>query len=881
MALAADLSTLIDALITSVAKIPPDQKGSVRVQSVKRRVQGSLRTGSHTRTDQFAVTKQLEGLQEKFQILNRDELAEALHNRIAELENNRTSWHPEILSLFLQLSDRPALLSTVKRPEEVAKAPEAKETLSWSDLNAEGTAFSDEEIWEQVDFAGDSSDDDFSSVASDVSLPKHRPQSATTVDEGYNIPDEVFVPAEDEDLVASLEKAQFWRAENHPSLLQGEAATSRLVTESQLARETIFMLQGLPTSIYVRLDDDFGVDRRYTLAHSSSEALASLLQRFSEIGAKVNDLRRFTKLQQTIPYMQTFCRGLEDRLLEFDRMLSQVQCKYLSAGSTVSLIQLLVDVRQNSHELVLLAEMITKLADNSTDQPMCCLDSLYNLICMLEALGDESTSQRLAGLFFMCFKTYSSSIRLWMETGQVDASDSTFFVRSNRENENRDLRTLWHDWFVLDTGYRQQRIPQFLEAGVQKVFTAGKSMVFLRYLNAPPDIEAMRFEDLYSQDSSLLHVLPFPALVESAFEKLVDVDHSLSASFLRTELDQQCGLWSSLDALQHVYLAKDMSAVTIVDAKIFELIDRGRSWDDRFLLTEISRTAFSSVSVVDTSRLLMRPASTPLRVYQNRTVGILEAISIDYGLSWPIANIVTEGAMHTYQRISTFLMQIRRAKHAMVKQRVRDARITTPDDNDKLVHALHHNMLWVLDFIYGHLTYLVISTATRSLQKDLSSAQDVDAMIGAHQSYMSSLEAQCLLRKDLSPIHDAIINFLDLCVHFADLQAAHLLGDEGQQNPESLNAPRTKIDIQNEFDSDDDDDDEEEDYDHMNHEHTLTISFRDSTYSQQMKTVNSNFNYLTTLVTDGLKNLARADDGLQSWDILADKLEWRRSWHRN
>ncbi|KAG0155879.1 hypothetical protein PDIDSM_3052 [Penicillium digitatum] len=727
MALAADLSTLIDALITSVAKIPPDQKGSVRVQSVKRRVQGSLRTGSHTRTDQFAVTKQLEGLQEKFQILNRDELAEALHNRIAELENNRTSWHPEILSLFLQLSDRPALLSTVKRPEEVAKAPEAKETLSWSDLNAEGTAFSDEEIWEQVDFAGDSSDDDFSSVASDVSLPKHRPQSATTVDEGYNIPDEVFVPAEDEDLVASLEKAQFWRAENHPSLLQGEAATSRLVTESQLARETIFMLQGLPTSIYKR----------------------------------------------------------------------------------------------------------------------------------------------------------RNSIRLWMETGQVDASDSTFFVRSNRENENRDLRTLWHDWFVLDTGYRQQRIPQFLEAGVQKVFTAGKSMVFLRYLNAPPDIEAMRFEDLYSQDSSLLHVLPFPALVESAFEKLVDVDHSLSASFLRTELDQQCGLWSSLDALQHVYLAKDMSAVTIVDAKIFELIDRGRSWDDRFLLTEISRTAFSSVSVVDTSRLLMRPASTPLRVYQNRTVGILEAISIDYGLSWPIANIVTEGAMHTYQRISTFLMQIRRAKHAMVKQRVRDARITTPDDNDKLVHALHHNMLWVLDFIYGHLTYLVISTATRSLQKDLSSAQDVDAMIGAHQSYMSSLEAQCLLRKDLSPIHDAIINFLDLCVHFADLQAAHLLGDEGQQNPESLNAPRTKIDIQNEFDSDDDDDDEEEDYDHMNHEHTLTISFRDSTYSQQMKTVNSNFNYLTTLVTDGLKNLARADDGLQSWDILADKLEWRRSWHRN
>ncbi|OQE22662.1 hypothetical protein PENFLA_c012G05552 [Penicillium flavigenum] len=861
MALAADLSTHIDALITSVAKISPDHKGSARVQSLKRRVQGGLRTGSHTRTDQFAVAKQLEGLQEKFQILNRDELAEALHIRLAELESNRNSWLPEILSLLLQLSDRPALLSTVKPPEERAKAPEAKETLSWSDLRADGTEFSDEEIWEQVDFAGDSSDDDFSSVVSDVSPPKHRPQSATTVDEEYIIPDDAFVPAENGDLIASLEKAQFWRAENHPS-----ETTSRLITESQIARETIFMLQGLPTSIYVRLDDDFGMDRRYALEHSSSEALASLLQCFSMIGAKLNNVRSFTKLPQTIPYMQTFCRGLEDRLLEFDRVLSQVQCKYLSAGSTISLIQLLVDVRQHSHELVLLAEMIAKLGKDSIDQPMCCLDSLYDLICMLEALGDESSSQRLAELFFMCFKTYASSIRHWMETGQVDVSDSTFFVRTNRENG--DLRTLWHDWFILDTGHRQQRIPQFLETSVQKVFTAGKSMVFLRHLNALPDIEAMRFEDLYSSSQ----LLPFPALVESAFEKLVDLDHSLSSSLLRTELDQQCGLWSSLDALHHVYLAKDMSAVSIIDAKVFELIDRGRSWDDRFLLTEITRTAFSSVSVIDTSRVLVRPDSTQMRVSQNghRTVGILDAVTIDYGLPWPIANIITEDAIHTYQRISTFLMQIRRAKYAIVKQRVRDARNTTPDDNDTLVHALHHNMLWVLDFIYGHLTYLVISTAARSLHKDLSGAQDVDAMISAHQSYMSSLEAQCLLSKDLSHIHDAIINFLDLCVHFADLQAAHLLGDEEQH----MENPHTKKEPENEFDSDDDDDD-----DNVNHEHTLTVSFHDSTYSQQLKTVNNQFNHLTTFVIDGLKNLARAD-GLQSWDILADRLEWRRNWRR-
>ncbi|KAJ6070385.1 hypothetical protein N7467_011704 [Penicillium canescens] len=875
MAFAADLSTLTDALITSVTKISPSQKGSARVQSLKRRVQGGLRTGSHTRTDQFAVAKQLEGLQEKFQVLNRDELAEALRSRLVELEGSRNSWLPEILSLLLQLSDRPALLSTVDRIGKKDKPSEAPESLSWSDLNPEGAAYSGEGIWEQVDFTADSSDDDdFSSVVSDVSAPRHRPPSSTSIEEDYIVPDGIFTPEEDDDLIVCIEKAQFWRSENHPPVSQEKDKASQTITELQLARETIFMLQGLPTSVFWRLDDDVEIDRSYTLAHSSNESLASLLQCFGEIGAKINAVRDFIKTPQTIPYMQTFCRGVEERLHEFDGTLSQVQYGYLSAGSTISLLQLLADVRQHSHELALLAEMIARLGKSSTDQPMRCLDLLYDLICMLEALGDESASQRLAKLFFLCFKTYTRSIQLWMETGQVDPSDITFFVRANREG---DLRTLWHDWFVLDEGPRRQKIPQFLETSVQKIFTAGKSMVFLRHLNAllPETREKSDMTlDEISSDSLLL--LPFSASVESAFEKLVDIDHSLSAIRLREELDEKCGLWSALDALQHVYLGKDMSVLSMIDAKVFELIDRGRSWDDRFLLTEISRTAFSSIPAIDTSRLLVRPASTTSRESQNhRSVGILESISIDYGLPWPAANIITEEAIYSYQRISTFLMQIRRARYTIVKQRIRDARNTPVEKDDTLVHALHHNMLWFIDFIYGHLTYLVISTATQSLHAALFETKDVDSMIAAHQSYMSSLEAQCLLSENLSPIHKAVISLLDLCVHFADLQTAHLSGtsnskeeDDEEDSLEAVKIRPTKKDPEDEIDSDDEDDD-------MGHEHTLTVSFHDSTYDQQMRKVKLQFDHLATFVADGLKGIARAD-GLPSWDILAERLEWRR-----
>lgn len=805
--------------------------------------------------------------------MNRDELAAALRSRLAELQIYPNAWRPEILSLLVQLSDRPTQLAKFDpstRPFGTDQVPE--QTLSWADLDARGAAFSDEDIWQEVDFGPGSSDDEFGSVTSDVSLTRGTPLTSLDPEEEYVIPDEAFMSGEDEDLIASMKNAQFWRLGNTDPVPQGKVEAPRLITELQLARETIFMLQGLPTSIFWRVDNDIEVDRNYTLTHSSYAALSSLLKLFTEIGSKIDALRRFTEAPLSIAYMQTFCRGIEGRLHDFDGFLSRIQRGYLSAGSTVSLLQLGEDVRQSSRQLLLLSDLVSELAATPTDQPMRCLDLLYNLVCMTEALGDEETSRALATLFFSCFKTYTRSIQLWMESGQIHTLDTAFFVKL--KSDNGDLRTLWHEWYEIEV--HRQNIPQFLEPSLYKVFTTGKSMVFLRHLNAPPDrSESVAkahaiFDDVYSEASSM--ALPFPALVESAFHRLVDAHHSTSAALLRTELDEQCGLWASFEALHHVYLGQDVSILSIIDTKIFELMDRGRSWDDKFLLTEVTRSAFSAIPTMDLSRLVIRSANSSSHDNQNltRTVKILEVISIDYVLPWPVANIVTQDAIHTYRRVSTFLMQIRRAKYALVKQRLRDGRnIAAGGRDEALVRSLHHNLLWFLDTLYTHLTHLVISIANRSFHQALTNAEDVDAMITTHDFYMSSLESQCLLSENLSPIHEAIVNLLDLSIHFADLQTVHA-AEEGMfdlGDASMLNTLRRK-----KRDSSDLDSDEEDDFEH---EQTLTISFRNSPYDLQMRNVKRQFEHLINFVSDGLKGVARAD-GLPSWNILAERLEWRK-----
>ena len=862
MAIPASISALTDELVATVAKV---DKRNPRFKILKRRTEDTLRANAHGRTNQFAVVKQLEGLQEKFQVLNKDDLADALRARLTELNEHRDSWFPEILSLLLQLADRPAQLSKVDRIERL-KPQEHVESLSWTELDVSGTAYCEEDIWESVDFGAGSSEDDLSSVSSDSYHGRSLPQTSIALEEDYVIPEDLFSSGEDEDLVDSIKSAQFWRNEASADTDRHGGNSSQVLTELQIVRETIFMLQGLPTSLFWRLHESVEVDRKYSLAHLSSQTLSSLLSSFCSIGSKIDILRRYNQVPRVIPYLQTFHRGIEDRLREFDGFLSNVQLQYLSQSGTiaVSLLQLYESVLRESKLLLLLAEIVSNLRHAASDSPIRCLDLLYDSVCMTQATGDENEFRFLAQLFFSCFETYARPIRLWMEKGELEEShQGSFFIRDNRNND-QDLRTLWHGWYTLDESAWFSSAPKFVQPVARKIFVAGKSMVFLRHLDVSEDEtharkSSLTLGDVFPEDSTSVY-MPFSALLDSAFGRIVDENHSFTSSLLRRELDQQCGLGASLHALEHIYHCKDMSVFGPIDLKIFDLIDRGRgAWDDRYLLTELAQSAFSTLPFIDPSRVIVRSSKDPTNKQNthSRSVKLLQAICFDYILPWPVANIITKDAMLRYQHLSTFLMQIRRAKHTIVKQRLQYS--PQPRKNAQ-AFALRHHMLWFLNTLYSHITDFVISTTTTSLRKDLSACNDVDTMVSVHQSYMSSLEDQCLLSQNLVPLYEAIISLLDLCIAFSDLQATR----HTQTNA-----------TQKEYGQDKDQSDEEEDEDEEPEHDDRHTPVHESQYLQQVKTTQDQFNQLVGFLAAGLKGVGRANAQV-SWEILAERLEWRK-----
>ncbi|CRG87535.1 Gamma-tubulin complex component 5 [Talaromyces islandicus] len=898
---------LLDNLIVAITR---SEKDSSSFQNAKARSEIILKEHSPgNRTDPFAVDRRFDGLIEKFRVLNKDDFAESLSVRLSEVESQRDSWMPEFLSLLQQLSDRPADVSQAPR-FSLASFENSSPTLKWTELDPAGTTFADEDIWAKIDYGESSSEDEASTVSSDVSIPRIIPQSAKPLQEDFEVRQEFIQSGEDEELIATIKTGHFWEYDS-AAVREFSESHTRFITELQATREILFMLQGLPTSLFWKLDNSIAVDRRYALRHASNTAFLQILRSCADIGARLGAVRRFVKSSQSVTFLQTFTRGLEALLHDFDIFLSGLQLRYLSTDEriTVSLLQLVEEVKIKVRVLLLLADLVARLENAPSSQSFLCLDLLYDLACSNQASGNEEDYKSLAKLFFSCFEAYTQPIRMWMETGQLEKTQGTFFVTDIQADS--DLRTLWHDWYSLEETNGRLSAPKFVKPSARKILTTGKSMIFLRNLNILP--ESLRFEnrrpfvfeDVYPDDSSL-QLLPFSGLLDKAFEDLIATNHQLASNLLRTQLDEQCGLWNSLSALQYIYLCKDITVSSLIDNKIFELIDNGQGvWNDRFLLTELVQSTFGDIDCVDPSRLLMRSTRSPYPDggIQSRSVKMLKVLSMDYILPWPVANIIPKTAIAIYQRIFTFLMQIRRAKYILERQRLRKESDASEGlganiGDDGAGYIIRHSLLWLTNTMYSHYTELVIAMSTADMLKALAAATDVDGMIAVHRAYMSSLEQQCLLSDNLAPIYKAVMSLLDLCVHLADIQSARHGQNRFEKSNRSFHSSsgRRKHSRRhqhrrrgfNDFsDSEDDGDYDNEDggksndengNDHDDYDYeegnTTNISFLESPYSERLSHAKEKFERLLAFVVTGLRAVGRTD-GQQSWEMLADRLAWK------
>lgn len=830
MAFLASLTTQTEELVAAVTTVTATSNPST-FTALRDATLRALRNHNNLRTNQFEVESQLDGLTERFSVAGRDGLADALRGQRAALAQDdddgqplATKWTPDILHFLLELSDRPAthtgLLDDLEALVASRHVPEPP-PLRWEDIMREDGWASEEEAEEddyddyddRYGYEDEEGDDDDTTLSS-IEADGH--------DQARTYRDLIATDAHTRDelaaLLASVRESQSWRtARPQPKTTSDD--DNVLVSELQIVRETLFMLQGLETTLFGR--DCVPADA-YRLADVSVSMHTSLLASIAASGRRLLPLRRRALAQHepthgrqkndttpSVPLLQVFQEAIRRRLHAFDQEVTAVQARFVTVphdGCVVSVVAVLDGLQPSLQKLFALAAVVQTLdaAERSNAHAFRYLEILFDATAVAQYEGDAALYEFLGTLFFECFQVYLRPIRAWMEEGVLDRHDKVFFVSGGSggptDAASVPLHQIWQGQYkLLRTTSGVLHAPRFLQPAASKIFTTGKSIVVLRHLGRDPQRASasatkdtateprLDFATVCPPDAAMA---PFAQLFGDAFERWIQSKHHAASATLQATLVGACGLGAALEALHRVYLMADGAAADAFASRVFHSLDtRNPRWLDRYTMTELMREAFGEggvLSLVLDKKGLRADSDDPAVARRSVRDG-LARIRPTYRLAWPVQIVIPTESLAGYQSVFTLLLQIRRASALLSRHRLLDddrggdnsrGDHALPSGDRALYFTLRARLLWFCNTLQSYLATLVIAPRVERLRADLlrqdgQQTLDVDAMIAVHAQFVRSLVDEALLGAKLQPLHAGVLDLLDLALRLEDAHRAN------------------------------------------------------------------------------------------------------------
>ncbi|KAJ9151440.1 Spindle pole body component [Coniochaeta hoffmannii] len=869
MAYLAEITSLTDELITLITSVSQsDPKFNVYRETSLR----SLRHHSNLRTNQFDVQDQLDGWEERFRVQGREGLADALRARLQALEAQSDKWTPDILNFLLQLADQPAQ-KTELIDLELLKEPDAEpgRHMTWEEIAEEDGWGQDRAIWRSIDY-GDSSDDgnleDVTSEASGESVST----ALSSTDKYMRTPEDLITEQHGGDELQKVVDSQAWRYIQPPLGHNGRPKKTP-VSDFQVFREVLFMLGGHPTSMF---DQDCNLVPKCQLSNVTWDTFKALITTYAELGRTLKPLRVFASVKEQMPLLQVFQDAISKQLLLFDRRLSDIQTRYIAPEQdvVVSLAGNLDELRDSFSTFSVLSSIVLQLEQQRRAYPFRYLELLFEAAGIAQAGGDGIAYTSLGTIFFDCFQVYLRPIRLWMEDGKLVKGDKTFFI--SQSSTDVPLKDIWNGQFQLrQTQHGVLHAPNFLHPATKRIFTTGKSVNVLKQLGRyestkkqwtskePP----LDFATVCSS-SSELGLAPFAELFNEAFNLWIQSKHHATSATLRQVLFESCNLSKTLDSLQHIYFGADLSALDSFTAPLFGHLDAlSPSWRDRFTLTELAQEAFSRHA--DPDRLSAHVVVVDPDPRGGGTIAArasvragLTAIRLTYSLNWPVQIVLSEASIEGYQRVFTFLLQLRRATSALQSQWAGRAAGIRNDDHGfyRLVGA---KLLWFCNTLSTYLTSLVLAPGVAAVNEALRGAVDVDRMIEVHSAFARDMVEECCLGARLGPLRECVLDVLDLVLKLEGARRAEVVGLCGDGSPGRSRQEKGRDDGKV------GDSDAEEDMVHS------SVYEAERNYGETLKAIDDEFEKHLRFLSGGLRGVARAtrSPAAGKWDILAQMLE--------
>lgn len=199
--------------------------------------------------------------------------------------------------------------------------------------------------------------------------------------------------------------------------------------------------------------------------------------------------------------------------------------------------------------------------------------------------------------------------------------------------------------------------------------------------------------------------------------------------------------------------------------------------------------------------------------------------------------------------------------------------------------AVRQQLQWFVGTLQSHIVNAVVQPLTNELHHQMSAAEDLDSMSEVHERFVNSLQAQCLLSKNLLPIHQSILAVLETVVKFCEVRDKQIGLRTKQNSKENLTIrskswrktgvkARRKAKRVDDFSSSEDDFDESKADDEYDADTEPLVRSPESFHEQMLK-MKEELDRLCSFIVTDLRGIGRAG-GEASWDMLADQLDWKR-----
>ncbi|OAA66144.1 Spc97/Spc98 [Cordyceps fumosorosea ARSEF 2679] len=747
MAFAAQLENLTGDLVAGLTQPKSkNDKSFLRTRDATLRV---FKAHKFLRTNHFEVEKSLVGLEERFRVNNRDALADELKTRLDTLRSLGFKWYPETLNLLLELADQPTYNTRLENISRVcADDADQGPKLRWEDIAQEDGWAQDSDLWDSINYSDESGDEIFEGGPGDESdesssFGGDAPAGRTAQD--------LIIQPQDNDALKAVLKQQEWKQEEPTEDTNGRIRKVGL-SETQALREVLFMLHGLPTTLF---DADGAPDPVFQISNIAWQTHKSLLTTFSEAGGYISILRHFAAQREKEPQLQALQDCVAKRLRVLDNHLARIQERLADpAGQVVvSLIAVREELTPVLEPLFKLSAVILKVQQNPTSDNFRYLELLFDESSMAQLTGNQPLYEFLARIFLECFTVYLREIRSWVEEGRLLPSDEAFFIYHGAED--LPLGGVWQHRFKLRRGTDDGKLlaPKFVHPAADKIYTTGKSIVILRRLGRL-NAEGDRSDD-GAGDRAQQQVLtyesvcppgfesaPFPDLFDAALGQWIDRKYTAVSATLKAALFDDCGFENALRAYHAVYLMSDGAAAAAFCERLFAKLDaKDAQWQNRRALTTSAQEAFAGT--VDASRLSVSVDGERRHVSATEARGSVAAalplIRIAYRPEWPVQMILDVPSAAHYQAVFTFLLQIKRAAHALrgaTRQLRDDLRSEHAADDAALearglFYAARAGLLWFVDALQTYVATVVLVPQTARMRRELRAAPDVDGMMAA------------------------------------------------------------------------------------------------------------------------------------------------------